>query len=127
MNPTFQLLPEQASTTAERVDHLAIYLTVVALIFSTLILVLILYFAVKYRREKHPIAVPIHGNIPLEIAWSAIPLAISMVIFAWGGWLYFQLSTPPAGSIRCCIPAPAPNQQRRRKRSPRHRPPNEGC
>ena len=42
MNPTFQLLPEQASTTARSVYHLSLYLVTVAIIFSTLIFLLIL-------------------------------------------------------------------------------------
>src|SRR6476661_2464719 len=93
------LFPEQASTMAKHVDALYFFIIAVTVFFTLLIVVLVATFAVKYRREKHPTAVPIHGNIPLEITWSLIPLAIAMVIFVWGGWLYFKLSTPPAGSM----------------------------
>src|SRR3954469_16942929 len=93
------LFPEQASTMAKHVDALYFFILAVTVFFTLLVVILVAIFAVKYRREKHPTAVPIHGNVPLEIAWSAIPLSIAMVIFVWGGVLYFDLSRPPAGSM----------------------------
>jgi cytochrome c oxidase subunit 2 len=93
------LFPEQASTMAKHVDALYFFIIAVTVFFTLLVVILVATFAVKYRREKNPVAVPIHGNIPLEITWSLIPLAIAMVIFVWGGWLYFELSRPPAGSM----------------------------
>jgi cytochrome c oxidase subunit II len=93
------LFPEQASTMAKHVDNLYFFLLAVLVFFTLLVVILVALFAVKYRREKHPVAVPIHGNIPLEITWSLIPLAIEMVIFVWGGILYFQMSRPPAASM----------------------------
>jgi len=93
------LFPEQASTVAKHVDALFFFILAVTVFFTVLVCVLVALFAVKYRREKHPTAVPIHGNIPLEITWSAIPLAIALVICVWGGVIYFHLSRPPAGSM----------------------------
>jgi cytochrome c oxidase subunit 2 len=37
--------------------------------------------------------------VALEIAWSVIPLLISMVIFAWGARLYVTIRTPPADAV----------------------------
>src|SRR5256885_8696854 len=91
------LVPEQASTMAKHVDSLYFFIMAVVVFFTLLVVVLVAIFAVKYRREKNPVAAQIHGNIPLEITWSVIPLLIAMVIFVWGGWLYFEFSTPPAG------------------------------
>ena len=84
---------------AKHVDHLYFFLLAVLVFFTLVVVILVVIFAVKYRREKHPVAVPIHGNIPLEITWSLIPLALEMVIFVWGGILYFQMSRPPAASM----------------------------
>ena len=62
MNPSFQIFPEQASATAQHVDYLAIYLIVVATVFSAAIFMLILYFAVKYRRRsEHERPLPPRG------------------------------------------------------------------
>ena len=84
---------------APHVDALFFFILCVAVFFTVLVAVLVAVFATKYRREKHPNAVPIHGNIPLEITWTAIPLGIAMIIFAWGAWVYFTMMRPPAGSM----------------------------
>jgi cytochrome c oxidase subunit 2 len=94
------LFPEQASTMAPRVDALLYFLSAVSIFFASLIFILIVVFAVKYRRrsdaEKAP---PIEGNIPIEILWSAVPLGITMVMFGWGALVYFDMFTPPAGAL----------------------------
>src|SRR5947209_18644606 len=92
------LFPDQASTVAKHVDALFFFILAVTVFFTVLVVILVAWFAVKYRREKHPTAIPIHGNIPLEITWSAISLAISMVFFVWVGVVYFHHSRPPAGT-----------------------------
>ncbi len=74
MNPQFRLFPEQASATAVHLDHLTLYLLIVATFFSTLIFALIFVFAVKYRRRStHERVGEIGHALPLEIAWSVIP------------------------------------------------------
>jgi cytochrome c oxidase subunit 2 len=51
MESPFRIWPEQASTIAGRVDGLYGFLLGVAVFFSGLIFLLILYFAIKYRRR----------------------------------------------------------------------------
>ena len=51
---------------------------------SVLIFVTVVLFAVKYRRSQHPVAVAIEGSVPLEIAWTVIPLCSAMVMFPPG-------------------------------------------
>ncbi len=88
--------PEQASSFAGEVDALYLYLIALTLFFSVTISVLIIYFAIKYRRRS-PLEVPrpVHGSMILESAWSIIPLLIAMTIFAWGASLYFKLYRIP--------------------------------
>lgn len=97
MNPPFRLFPEQASSLAERVDRLYAFEVAIALFFTGLICVLILYFGVKYRSGSRAD----RGNPPqsmlLEIAWAVIPLVLAMVIFVWGARLYFEQQTEPVG------------------------------
>jgi cytochrome c oxidase subunit 2 len=94
------LFPEQASTMAPRVDALLYFLVAVSVFFSSLIFIVIVVFAVKYRRrsdaEKAP---PIEGSLSLEIVWSAVPLGITMVMFVWGALVYFDMFTPPPGAL----------------------------
>ena len=104
MNPSFQLLPEQASSTARNLDHLTIYLVSVATIFTVLIFACIFYFAVKYRRRaEHERPVEIEGALPLEILWSVIPFLLMMVMFSWGASVFFEMSRPPDDAMNIYV------------------------
>src|SRR5579864_1824865 len=94
-----RLFPEQASTMAGQVDALYLFLVLISTFFSLLIAILILYFAIKYRRSTGRPAEQIHGSTLLEIVWTVIPLGISMVIFVWGAFLYFHLQRPPTNAF----------------------------
>jgi len=94
------LFPEAASTMATRVDALYFFLLGLAAFFSLLIAGLITYYALKYRRRSpRAIGAQSHGNLLLELAWTAIPLLITMVIFVWGAGLYFAMSRPPDNAL----------------------------
>jgi cytochrome c oxidase subunit II len=96
MSSLFQLIPEQASTMAPKVDQLYWFIIGVTAFFGILTSVMVVYFAVKYRTND-PLAVgsPITGSIPLELAWSVIPFLISIVIFVWASQVFFDLYRPP--------------------------------
>lgn len=94
------LFPRQASTIAPQVDALYAYLIAVSAFFSVLIAVLIVWFAVKYRRrDPHDVGHPITGSIALELTWTLIPLGIAMTMFAWGTSVYFTISRPPRDTL----------------------------
>jgi cytochrome c oxidase subunit 2 len=98
------LFPDQASTFAGNVDSLYAYLVAVTAFFSLLIAVLIVVFAVKYRRTSEDfIPGPVHGGIALEIIWSVIPLGLSLIMFAWGAQIFFTESKPPADSMEIYV------------------------
>jgi cytochrome c oxidase subunit 2 len=88
--------PDQASTSAVRVDALYLFLVALSAFFSLLIASLVVGFAVRYRRvseDDRPAAV--YGSHALELIWTLIPLLIVMVIFVWSTRLYFHLNRPP--------------------------------
>ena len=94
------LLPEQASTHAARVDALFAFLVGVSVFFAGLIFLLLLYFAIKYRRrseDEQPH--PVYGSIALEVAWMVIPFILVMIMFLWGAALYFSVMSPPADAL----------------------------
>src|SRR5947208_15636254 len=91
----FPLFPEVASTIAGSVDLLYFFLVAVTAIFSILIFVLILVFAVKYRRKPETRAQQVEGGLGLEIIWSVVPLLITLVMFTWGSTLYIANSRVP--------------------------------
>ena len=85
------------------VDHKRIgilYLLGITAFFSTLIAVLIFYFAIRYRRQRaDEIGKPEKAGIWLEVVWSVIPLAILMGMFAWGAKIFFEARRPPADAV----------------------------
>jgi len=99
--PTFSIFPPRASTGAGQVDALYGYLVVVGVAMTVLIFAAVAFFALKYRRRSpdDPPPKPIHGSIPLEIAWSIIPFFFMLVMFAWGTKLYFDNYTPPRDAL----------------------------
>ena len=102
----FPLFPEQASTMAPRVDRLYFFLLGVSVFFATLILILIIAFAVKYRRrsdDEQPR--PISGNLGLEILWTVVPLSLTLVMFVWGARLFFITFYPPTDALEINVVA----------------------
>jgi cytochrome c oxidase subunit 2 len=90
------LFPEQASTVAGHVDALYLFLVALTAFFSLLIGGLIVVFAVKYRRRHpHEVGASIHSDLRLEVAWTVIPLLITMIIFVWGASVYFTIARTP--------------------------------
>jgi cytochrome c oxidase subunit II len=101
----FQLFPDQASTFAQGVDGLGIFLTVVSVAMSGLIAILIIAFAIKYRRRS-PDEVPgtkIEGALRLELFWTITPFIIMLVMFFWGLRLYLDWSSPPDESMEVFV------------------------
>jgi cytochrome c oxidase subunit II len=99
------LFPDRASAMAWQVDGLYFLLIAVSAFFTALIFIVIFVFAVKYRRTAHPRAEQIEGSLPLELAWTLIPLGICMVFFAWGSLIYFQEARPPKGAMEVYVVA----------------------
>jgi len=104
---SFQLFPDAASSIAGTVDGLYAYMVLVSAFFSLLIAVLVVYFAIKYRRKDDHVPKPVDehsiGGMLLEIVWSVIPLGLSLVMFAWGASIFFTESRPPADSLEVFV------------------------
>jgi len=100
MNIGLPLFPEQASTIAGAVDGLYFFLIAITLFFSGLIFLLLLFFAIRYRRRAgRETGRAIEGDLRLEAIWIVIPLAIVMVVFFWSARVYFAMSTPPPDAL----------------------------
>jgi len=105
MDQTFHLLPESASTGAQSVDGLTLFVLAVVLFFTVLIAVLVVYFSIRYRRKVvGPRAIEPtsgHGKISLaiEITWTVIPLIIVVIMFLAGARVYVRASQAPEASM----------------------------
>src|SRR6266581_2104100 len=104
MGPTLPLFPEQASTMAGRVDALYFYLLAVSGFFATLIALLVIFFAIKYRRRSETeLPRGVEGSLKLEVAWSVIPLVIALSFFFWGARLFFAMNRPPNDALQVYV------------------------
>src|SRR5436309_6452330 len=84
------LFPAQASTLAPQVDALFFFMLGVSAFFSLLIAGLIVYFAIKYhRRSEDEETDLVHEPMALELTWTMVPLALAMVMYAWGASVFF--------------------------------------
>jgi cytochrome c oxidase subunit 2 len=100
----FQIVPDQASTIAQGVDYLFYFLTAVDIFFTVVIFIAIFYLAIRYRRRSvHERGADIEGNLPLEIAWTVMPLGICVLIFLWGTGLFIRNSRPPKASTEIFV------------------------
>lgn len=100
----FPLFPEQASSNAERVDSLFFFELGIVFFFATLICVLILWFAVRYRRgSKVDRSRPPLSSRRLEVLWIGIPLILSLVMYVWATVLFFDLYVPPGDAFEISV------------------------
>ena len=81
---------------APMVDNLYFFILGVTAFFALLVVVLVGYFAIKYRDDTGlKVGAPITGSIPLEIGWSLVPFFVAMAIFVWATVVFFQIVRPP--------------------------------
>jgi cytochrome c oxidase subunit 2 len=98
MQSGFRLFPEQASTLAPQVDYLYGFLIAVSAFFTALIVVLIVGFAIKYRRRPGREAEQVETVMGLELVWTAVPSILVLVLFVWGAALFLGETVPPKGA-----------------------------
>jgi cytochrome c oxidase subunit 2 len=102
--PPVPFMAERASSVSTQYDALYGYIAAITIFFSSLVAILIFYFAVKYRR-RDPLEIPRPnaGSLTLETMWTVIPFLIAMTIFAWGSSLYFTLYRQPKEAIEVFV------------------------
>ena len=73
-----------ASNFVEGVDTAFALIIGISLFFLIGITTLMIVFTIKYSRKRHPKAVQIPNNTPLEVTWTVIPVILVMVMFYFG-------------------------------------------
>jgi cytochrome c oxidase subunit II len=89
-----------ASPEATQTEWLYMFILWVNILSFAVVMALMLYFALKYRRsaQKTNYQVSAAHNTPLELAWSIIPLLVMIPIFWWGFRGYVGKLAAPADS-----------------------------
>ena len=104
MRDTFPLFPDSASSLSGRVDAVAIFLVSMSAFFATLICVLIVVFAIKYRKTaSRTRGTAVEGSLALELAWTILPFGLTMVLFVWGAKIYVAEATPPLDATEMTV------------------------
>ena len=93
------LWPERASTFANNVDALYVFLIVVTGFFTLLVFAIVAFFAIKYRQKPGGRATQIEGSYALEATWTLIPFGIFMIMFVWGASVYMNEAQPPKNAM----------------------------
>lgn len=100
MNFKLPFLPEQASAGASEVDNLTLFLVGMGTFFTVLIAVMVIFFAIRYRRKSdNLVGSNFENSAFLEITWTVIPLLIALFSFGWGVKVFFRLYRPPANAV----------------------------
>jgi cytochrome c oxidase subunit 2 len=85
--------------TVEQVDTAFLYILGTSLVLLLFITVLMIYFAVRFRRSRNPEPSDIRGNWRLETAWTVIPTILALSMFYFGWQSYLGLRDVPPGAI----------------------------
>ena len=87
-----------ANTTAA-VDFVFWFIAGISLFFLLLVTGLMIYFAVKYHRSRHPHPEETRESTALEIAWTLIPTLLSLAMFWYGYRAFLVMRNVPADAI----------------------------
>jgi len=97
------LFPPEGSAMSVHIDVFFLFLLLVEIVGVTIVTLMVVTFAMLYRKERHPVATQIEGSTLLEATWTLIPLGIFLVFFVWGALLYFRIYNAPPNSMNVYV------------------------
>lgn len=81
------------------------YILGISVVLLFAITAVMVYFVVRYRRSRNPVAADIRDNYKLEIIWTIIPTLIALSMF-WVGWhSYLGLRNVPEDAMNIAVEA----------------------
>jgi len=91
--------PMRGTAEAAMVDQVFYFIFIVAVFFFALILGLMTFFTLKYRRRPGVDSLPSPSHSTgLEMVWTIIPTILVAVMFVWGFWGYMGMQHAPDDS-----------------------------
>jgi cytochrome c oxidase subunit 2 len=94
-----------SSPFSDYVDTTFLVIVGISLLVLVGLLIAMVSFIVRYSRRKNPRPTNIEGNLPLEITWTVIPLALFMGMFYMGWEGYLKEITVPDGALSIKVTA----------------------
>lgn len=89
-----------ASNLVTSTDNAFLLIIGISVIFFIGILATLIWFIIRYNKNKHPVAEQIHGSNTLEIAWTIIPLILVLIMFFYGWSGYSPVRHAPDDAMR---------------------------
>lgn len=103
MNTDFRFMPESASTLSGKVDLLYYFLLALTAVLTTLVAGLIVFFAIRYRRDAQVNREVTHPPLWVEVSWLIAPIPVLMLIFYWGASLFYELYHVPENAMEITV------------------------
>jgi cytochrome c oxidase subunit 2 len=75
---------------SDKVNETFLVILIICLGLLGLVTFFMIFLAVRYRKKKNPNPEDISGSLPLEIAWTVIPVILVFIMF-WYGWENFKV------------------------------------
>ncbi len=88
-----------ASNFVQPVDNTFIIIVSICVFFLILITALMITFVIKYNSKKNKKAKNVHGNVPLEVTWTVVPVILVLYMFYLGWTGYKHEVSPPKNSM----------------------------
>ncbi len=87
------------------VDQVFFYILAITIFLLGLITFLMVYFVIRYRKERNPRPSDVHENIWLEIIWTVIPTLLVLTMFYYGMTGFNFLKKAPADAMKVKVVA----------------------
>ncbi|HQT91455.1 MAG TPA: cytochrome c oxidase subunit II [Candidatus Kryptobacter bacterium] len=81
------------------VDDIASFIMWADIILFLIVVGTMFLFVFKYHKKRHPHATNIHGNVPLEVIWTVIPILLVLYMFYIGWTGYIQTRVVPKDAM----------------------------
>jgi len=88
-----------ASSMTGSLDNVFLYIIGISVVLLLLVTALMIYFAIRYNKKRHPRAEEVHGSTLLEIIWTAVPTILVLTMFYFGFHEFILLRQVPAGAM----------------------------
>jgi cytochrome c oxidase subunit 2 len=84
---------------ADSTFYFILGISVTLLLANTAVMI---YFVIRYSRERNPVPEDVHENLPLEIVWTVVPTILVLAIFFVGlkGFQYMRTVPPDAMPVK---------------------------
>jgi len=86
-------------TAKEAVNNVFLFIVVTSVILLLLVTFLMIFFAIKYRRKKHPQSEPVKQRTWLEIVWTLVPTLLVLGMFFYGFEGFNLMRTVPKDAM----------------------------